>query len=185
MSDFSRRTLIAAGSAAGGLVLSGPWFGAAAARKTTARAGAPRLIRSSDFRLAIRGLSNNIAGLRKVSGGKLTMGINVNPRSAPGSQLSYGEPIWSDIQLTVQTGPGMTKLQEWADKAMKTGGGGSALRRDCSLYLLARDKSSVLRTINYFGCYPINMNAGDQSTGSDVKSITFTCNVDRIEETKG
>jgi len=178
MTHLSRRTFVAAGSTVGGLILSGPWLPASAAR-----AASP--LSANNFRFAIHGLTDNLPGLLALSGGKLTMGVRTNPRGAPGSQLAYNGAQWDDLTFTVQQGPGMIKMQEWVDAAMKAVGCGNALRRDCSLYLLARDKASVMRTINYFGCYPTNCNAGDHSTSSEIKTMTFTCNVDRIEETKG
>lgn len=139
------------------------------------------------FKFEVKGIYNEVPGCTNVSGGDLTITVEESTQGDRPDyrEYTYGSHEYGDLTFTVQTGPGMVKLQEWADKAMKVGGSGNALRRDCSLYLLARDKTTVMRTINYFGCYPVSCNAGDHSTSSEIKSITFTCNVDRIEETKG
>jgi hypothetical protein len=142
---------------------------------------------SKYFKLEVKGIYGEVPGVTSCDPGRLTV---TTEEATQGDKpeyrtYTYGSHEYDDMTFTVQTGPGMTKLQEWADKAMKMGGAGNALRRDVSLYLLSRDKNTVLRTINMFGCYPISCNAGDHDTGSAIKSIVFTCNVDRIEEAKG
>jgi hypothetical protein len=142
---------------------------------------------SKYFKLEVKGIYGEVPGVTSCDPGRLTV---TTEEATQGDKpeyrtYTYGSHEYDDMTFTVQTGPGMTKLQEWADKAMKMGGAGNALRRDVSLYLLSRDKNTVLRTINMFGCYPISCNAGDHDTGSNIKTIVFTCNVDRIEEAKG
>jgi hypothetical protein len=152
-----------------------------------ATAAKDQKISSEFFRLEVKGLYDAVPGVTSVDPGRLrvtteeaTQGDKPEYRT-----YTYGSHEYDDMTFTVQTGPGMTKLQEWADKAMKMGGAGTALRRDVSLYLLARDKTTVLRTIHMFGCYPVSRNAGDHDTSSSIKTLVFTCNVDRIEEAKG
>lgn len=142
---------------------------------------------SKYFKLEVKGIYGAVPGVTSVDPGRLTV---TTEEATQGDKpdyrtYTYGSHEYDDMTFTVQQGPGMTKLQEWADKAMKMGGAGNALRRDLSLYLLARDKTTVLRTINMFGCYPVSCNAGDHDTGSNIKTLVFTCNVDRIEEAKG
>lgn len=140
-------------------------------------------VSSKYFRVEIKGMYGKVPGVVSADPGKVTVKVKESTQGDKPDyrEYTYGSHDYDDLTLTVMTGPGNVKLQKWAEKAMKSGGRGSALRRDISMYLLARDKSTVLRTINCFGCYPISMNAGDYGTGSDVKTITFSCNVSRIE----
>lgn len=141
------------------------------------------------FKFEVKGIYSEVPGCTTMNGGELTITVEESTKGDRPDyrEYTYGSHEYGDLTLTVQTAPGMVKLQEWADKAMKVGGSGNALRRDCSLYLLARDKSTVLRTINFFGCYPVNESTTTiQSTKGKQQSFThFTLNVDRIEETKG
>ena len=53
-------------------------------------------------------------------------------------------------------------------------------KRDISFFI--RDANyRAKRVINCFGCSPISFDAGSHSTGSEVKTMTMTCNVSRIE----
>jgi len=138
---------------------------------------------SKYFKVGIQGMYGEVPGVTEVDPGRLKVKIN---EASQGDQpdyrtYTYGSHEYEDFTMTVQQGPGMIRIQKWADKAMKMGGSGDALRRDISIHLLARDKKTVLRTINCFGCYPVNFGAGDHSTGSDIKALTLTCNIDRIE----
>jgi phage tail-like protein len=135
------------------------------------------------FRVEVKGVYGKVPGIVSIDPGRVTVTVE---ETTQGDQpeyrtYTYGSHDYDDLTMTLQTGPGMVKLQEWCDKAMKIGGSGNALRRDISIYALARDKSTVRKTINCFGCYPISLNAGDHATGSEIKTITLTCNVDRIE----
>jgi hypothetical protein len=138
---------------------------------------------SKYFKVEVKGVYGEVPGVTEVDAGRVTVAVEETTQDDKPEYrtYTYGSHEYDDFTMTLQTGPGMVKLQSWADKAMKMGGSGDALRRDISVYAMARDKTTILKTINCFGCYPISMNAGDHSTGSDVKSITLTCNVDRIE----
>lgn len=138
---------------------------------------------SKYFYVEVKGVYGKVPGIVSIDPGNVTVTVE---ETTQGDQpeyrtYTYGSHDYADLTMTLQTGPGMVKLQKWADKAMKVGGSGDSLRRDISIYCLARDKATVLKTINCFGCYPISLNAGDHSTASEVKTITLTCNVDRIE----
>ncbi len=136
------------------------------------------------FYVEVKGMYDKVPGVTSFDPGKVTH--NVQPADR-GDKAEYklwchGDHEYQDATLTVMQAPGMVKLQKWVDKAMKMGGTGDALRRDLSCYLLARDKSTVLKTVNMFGCYPVDFDAGDQGAGqSDLKTITISLNVDRIE----
>jgi hypothetical protein len=135
------------------------------------------------FRVEVKGIYGKVPGVVSVDPGRVIISTEETTQGDKPEYrtYTYGSHEYEDFTMTVQQSPGMVKLQKWADKAMKMGGAGNALRRDISIYCLARDKKTVLKTINCFGCYPISMNAGDQSTGSDIKTLTITCNVSRIE----
>ena len=198
MKNTDRRIFLKTAAGVGGAAaLASPLLGGCMAefedddyvgeQQQAAQTKSDQLIFNKYFKFEVKGIYGEVPGCTSVSGGELTITVEEATRGDRPDyrEYTYGSHEYGDLTFTVQTGPGMTKLQEWADKAMKVGGSGNALRRDCSLYLLARDKTTVLRTINYFGCYPTSCNAGDHDTGSAIKSIVFTCNVDRIEEAKG
>ncbi len=136
------------------------------------------------FYVEIKGIYDKVPGVKSFDPGM----VRCEPERADrGDKAEYklwchGDHEYQDATMTVMQAPGMVKLQKWVDKAMKMGGTGDALRRDISCYLLARDKSTVLKTINMFGCYPTDFDAGDAEAGeSDLKSINISLNVDRIE----
>lgn len=198
MSNGNRRDFLKGAAGVGGAAaLASPMMTGCAAevgpahdlgeQKQAAQTASDQLIFNKYFKFEVKGIYGEVPGCTSVSGGELTITVEESTRGERPDyrEYTYGSHEYADLNFTVQTGPGMVKLQKWADKAMKVGGAGNALRRDCALYLLARDKKTVLRTINYFGCYPISANAGDHSTSSEIKTLTFTCNVDRIEESKG
>lgn len=135
------------------------------------------------FRVEVNGLYAEVPEVVSADAGKVTISLEEttegdNPEY---KQYTYGEHKYEDLTLTVMQGPGTAKLQKWFEAAMKSGGGGDALRRDISIFVLARDKSTVLKTINCFGCFPVSFNAQEHSTGSDIKTITLTCNMSRVE----
>lgn len=135
------------------------------------------------FKVAVQGMYDEVPGVVTMDPGRVTVSIEeATQGDMPDYRTyTYGSHEYDDLTLTVQTGPGMVKLQKWADKAMKVGGQGDALRRDISLYLLARDKSTVLKTINCFGAFPVDFRAHRQTGGGDIKAVTLVCNIDRIE----
>ena len=109
-----------------------------------------------------------------------------SPPAPTAREYSYGKTTYGDVELTFKVGVGSTKLQEWADKAMKLNGGGKSMRRDISIYHLGRDKAHALRKVIYSGALPVAVDgpiAGGNA--AHIKTIVFTCNVDRIEEAKG
>jgi hypothetical protein len=138
---------------------------------------------SKYFKVEVKGMYGEVPGVVEVDAGRLTVTVEEATQGDKPEYrtYTYGSHEYEDFTMTVQQGPGMVKLQKWFDKASKVGGSGDALRRDISVYLLARDKSTVLRTINCFGCFPVSYNAGDHGLGSDIKTATITCNIDRIE----
>jgi len=144
-----------------------------------------KIILSDYFTVEVHGMYEKVPGVVSIDPGKVG-GIDPTQNTDRGDRAEYklwchGDHEYQDATLTVMQAPGMVKLQKWVDKAMKVGGTGDALRRDVSLYLLARDKSTVLKTVNMFGCYPTDFDAGDESSDSETKTITLTLNVDRIE----
>jgi hypothetical protein len=138
---------------------------------------------SKYFKVEVKGMYGEVPGVTEVDAGRVTITVEeCSQGDKPDYRTyTYGAHEYEDFTMTCQQGPGTVKLQKWADKAMKVGGQGDALRRDISIYLLARDKKTVLRTINCFGCFPVNFDAGSHSTASDIKTMTITCNIDRIE----
>ena len=176
MDEHNRRDFIKTVAVGGAALLAAP-------RLMAAQTEDDKKIFSKYFKVEIKGMYGTVPGVVHVDPGRVTI---TTEETTQGDQpdyraYTYGAHEYEDFTMTVQQGPGMVKLQKWADKAMKVGGQGDALRRDISIYLLARDKTTVLRTINCFGCFPVSFNAGDHSTGSDIKSIMITCSVDRIE----
>jgi hypothetical protein len=138
---------------------------------------------SKYFKVEVKGMYGEVPGVVEVDCGRLTVTVEEATQGDKPEYRSYtyGSHEYEDFTMVVQQGPGNVKLQKWFKAATQQGGSGDALRRDVSLYLLARDKSTVVRTINCFGLFPVSFNAGDHSTGSDVKTATITCKVDRIE----
>ncbi|MCP4605397.1 MAG: hypothetical protein GY847_33570 [Proteobacteria bacterium] len=138
---------------------------------------------SKFFRVEIQGMYGEVPGVTEVDPGRVkikTQELKQANSTGP-RKFAYGGHEYDDFTMTLQQSPTMAKLQKWVDKAMKKGGNAKALRRKISIHVLARDKKTVLRTINCFGCYPVNLNAGDHGTSSEIKTITITCNLDRIE----
>jgi hypothetical protein len=138
---------------------------------------------SKYFKVEIQGIYGEVPGVVDFDAGRVTFTIE---ETTQGDQpeyrtYTYGSHEYEDLTLTVQQAPGETKIQDWVDKATKMGGAGSSLRRDITASLLARDKSKVLKTINCFGCFPLSFDAGGQSTSSEIKTLTLTCNVNYIE----
>jgi hypothetical protein len=138
---------------------------------------------SQHFRVEVKGMYGEVPGVVRIDPGRVAVAIE---ETTQGDQpehrtYSYGDHAYEALTMTVQQSPGMIKLQSWAAATKKIGGKAAAPRRDISIYLLARNKSTVLRIINCFGCYPVNFRAGSHGTASDIKTITLTCNVDRIE----
>jgi hypothetical protein len=180
MADSDRRDFIKQVAAGSAVLLIAPH---AHAVLNAGKTSSDQKLFSKYFKVEVKGIYGEVPGVTKIDPGRVTVSIE---ETTQGDQpdyrtYTYGKHHYDDLTMTVQQGPGMVKLQKWADKSMKTGGAGNALRRDISIYLLARDKTTVLKTINCFGCYPVGLNAGDHSTGSDVKTITLTCNISRIE----
>jgi hypothetical protein len=184
MSDSSRRTFIRTGTACGAALAVVP---SAVAKAGIERANIPTadskisIARSENFTIEVKGMYGKVPGVLSFDPGKVSMTTKQVTDRRGRTRTTYGEHKYEPAVLSVMQAPGMAKLQEWADRAMKVGGSGDALRRDISLYIKARDKSTVLRTINCFGCYPISLESVDHDTGSDIKTITLTLNVDRIE----
>jgi hypothetical protein len=94
---------------------------------------------------------------------------------------TYGSPRYETLTMTVLQAPGMQRLQDWFQRASQQGGAADALRRDISIYVFGRNRSTVVRTFNVFGCFPVSHTGGDQSLASEVRTVTFTCSVGRIE----
>lgn len=156
-------------------------------QQQAAQTASDQLIFNKYFKFEVKGIYGEVPGCVAVSGGDLSITVEEATQGDRPDyrEYTYGDHEFDDLTFQVQTGPGMVKLQKWADKAMKMGGAGDALRRDCTLTLLARDKKTPLYTINYFGCFPISSDEGGAGTDSSIKTITFTCNVERVEESKG
>jgi hypothetical protein len=138
---------------------------------------------SKYFKVEIAGMYADVPGVVEVDAGRVT----ITPEECTQGDkpeyrtYGYGHHEYEDLTLTVQQDPKMVKIQKWADSAMKRGGAGDSLRKEISIHILARDKKTPMRSINCFGCFPVSFNAGSHSTGSDVKTMVLTCNVNRIE----
>jgi hypothetical protein len=152
-----------------------------------AKTQSDQLIFGKYFKFEVKGIYNEVPGCVSVSGCELYVDIEDAPPSDRHDyrEYNYGSHQYGDLNFTVKVGPDMDKLRKWSDKAKAGDGINDDLRFDCSLYLLARDKSTVLRTISYFGCYPINYEADERLAAAGIKAITFTCSVERVEETIG
>lgn len=135
------------------------------------------------FSVEVKGLYGEVPGVISIDPGRVTVSVEEATQGDKPEYrtYTYGKHEYEDLTMTVQQAPGMVKLQKWFQAASQQGGAGDALRRDISIYIKARDKSTVVRTVNIFGCFPTNYSAGGHSTGSDIKTATLTCKVDRIE----
>lgn len=138
---------------------------------------------SKYFKVNIQGLYGEVPGVTEVDAGRVTVSVEeATQGDLPEYRTyAYGSHQYEDLTMVVQQGPGMTKIQDWVDKATHNGGDGSSLRKDISITLLARDKKTPLRTINCFGCFPVSFSAGEHSLASEIKTQTLTCNVNYIE----
>lgn len=182
----TRRDLVAGGAVAGSALIAGPAL-IMPTRALAAMTAGDAKIFSKYFKLEVKGIYGAVPGVTSVDPGRLTV---TTEEATQGDKpdyrtYTYGSHEYDDMTFTVQQGPGMQKLQEWADKAINERAPKESVKRDVSLHLLAPDRERVLRTINMFGCYPASCNAGDHDAGSNIKTLVFTCNVDRIEEAKG
>jgi hypothetical protein len=135
-------------------------------------------ILSSNFKVEVKGIGF-IEGVTEVDAGRVTVAIC---ECSQGDQpeyrtYTYGDPAFEALTMTVQQGPGTVALQNWHDGVGKKGADKGTLRRDISIYLMARDGSTVLRTINCHECFPTQFSAGGHSTGSDVKCMTLTSKI--------
>ncbi len=144
---------------------------------------------SKYFKWEVKGISGNVPGVTSVDIGRLTITVEEATQGDKPEHrtYTYGSHEYDDCTFVVQQGNDAESkaLTKWVKSATQQGGAGDVLRRDCSLYYLARDKQTVLRVVNLFQCYPVSANEGDHDTGSNIKSMTVTLNVARIEEAKG
>ena len=76
------------------------------------------------------------------------------------------------------TSPKGTSLDGKGDDAA-----GALSREDASMYLLSRDKATVMRTINTFGTFPEEFNAEDHATGAGIEPMGNHTKVDSPEAT--
>ncbi|MBW2528264.1 MAG: phage tail protein [Deltaproteobacteria bacterium] len=142
-----------------------------------AHAGKAQTIAANRFRVEVKGVYGSVAGVTAIDVGRVDIQKVKTTQGDKPDYVSwtYGSHTYAPLTLRLQMGPGNVKIQKWADKAMKIGGSGDALRRDISVFLLAKDQSTVLGTLNAFGCYPTSLSG----SGSDQ---TLKCHIDRIEE---
>jgi phage tail-like protein len=135
------------------------------------------------FRVDIKGIDGDVPGVTECDAGRVNMQIieSTSGDKANYRTHTYGDVSYEELTMVVQQSPENTKIQEWCDAAMETGGQNSALRRDISIYIMGRDKKKIVRTINAFGCMPIDFSSGDQSLSSEVKTVTLTCAPQRVE----
>ncbi len=198
MAKQDRREFLKSSAGVGGAVaLTSPLLGGCMAefegedfvgeQQQAAQTASDKLINGKYFEFEVKGIYGKVPGCIGVSGGDVSVTVEESTQGDRPDyrEYTYGDHNFDDLSFQVQTGPGMVKLQKWADKAMKSGGAGDALRRDCTLTLLARDRTTPLYKVSYYGCFPISSDEGGAGTDSDVKTITITCNVDRVEENKG
>ena len=151
---------------------------------TVCEAGTPPLpggavcLETAAFRVAIAGMYGSVPEVASLAGGDVVIGVE---ETTQGDSMfrtwTYGGQQYENLTLAVADIPENVKLRQWALTAMQAGGQGSALRRDLTLELLDAD-DNVVRTITYFGCFPVDMSAG----GGPVPTMVYTYNIDRIEE---
>lgn len=149
-----------------------------------AQTASDQLIFNKYFKVEINGIYDSVPGVTAVDPGGVKVAlVETTDEKSPHRTYTYGSHEYEDCTLTVQQGPGMVKLQEWADKAMKSGGTGDALRRDITINVYSRDKKTILKSITAFGCLPVAVHTGDgtKKIQTKKKTFTFTLNVDRIE----
>lgn len=140
-------------------------------------------ILTQHFMAEITGLMPEVNNLVSMDVGKYNQ--NVCEASEGGKPeyrtYTYSTHEFEDLTMTLQQGPENKKIAEWVRKATESGGGGDALRRDVSLFVYGRDKSSILRTYHAKECFPVSLQLGDHGLGSDAKTETLTCKVGYIE----
>ncbi|MCO4764336.1 MAG: phage tail protein [Myxococcales bacterium] len=139
------------------------------------------------FQFEVKGIYGPVPGCTSVSGGDLTLTIEetTDGDKPDYREYTYGSHDYEDLTLTVTPAPDNVKLLKWATEAIKSGETDKGLYRDCALHLLARDKSTVMRSVNYFGVYPLSMTAATSDAGGELKTIVISCSVDRVDESKG
>lgn len=136
----------------------------------------------NQFAVEIQGVYARVPGVLAVGGGKLNISVHDTTRDRPEHKTyTYGSHSYENLELTVEQGPGTYKLRAWARQAMGSRNRASSLRRTISVHCLARDERTILKTINYYGCFPVDLRAEEHSTASEVRSITITCNISRVE----
>ncbi len=189
MKDQTRRGFVQSGAATSGLLLTGSGLILPTAPAIAASTKDDAKIFSKYFKFEVKGISGNVPGVTSVDIGRLIITVEEATQGDKPEYrtYTYGSHEYDDMTFVVQQGndPESKQLTKWLKDATQNGGGGSVLRRDCSLYYLARDKQTVLRVINLFQCYPVSVNEGDHDIGSNVKTMTVTLSVARIEEAKG
>ena len=156
------------------------FFEALVASAEAAQTQSDQLIFSKYFKLEVVGIYQEVPGVVRVAPGAVFWVVEEATR---GDEPDMREYAWSfdrldDWTFDVQVGPGAIKLQEWADKALKTGGGGDALDRSLSLRLLARDKSTVVGSIHARG-RPVEVTASD-NPDHELKVIQYTIEVEHL-----
>jgi len=151
-----------------------------------AEAAAKPMSFTGDMQVEIKGLCPAVAGVQVVQVGGSKFEKPKARRTIDRTYRPWPTRAGGDEDrkffLVVPDVPANAAVLRWAKSAVAAGPTGKArLQRNISVSLLARDKKTVLRTINCFGCFPVSCDGGDQSTGSDIKTLTLTCTVDRIE----
>lgn len=139
-------------------------------------------ILSQHFRVEIKGIGDQ-PNVRSGDFGKVTIeAVESTQGDEPEHRTyCYGKHTYEDLNMTLQQGPENKPLFDWFTQATQRGGEGGALRRDISVFLYARDKSTILRTYHAKECFPTSLDSGDHSTASEAKTLTLVCKVGYVE----
>ena len=126
------------------------------------------------FTIRVHGIYTDVPGAVRFGGGDL-----------PNMAALFGEHPWyhweygmlehDDLILELIPSPDNLDIMRWVDKATKLGGS-SALLRDITL-TLTDSVSNVERSITYYGCYPLSMQASPSGA-----TALYTFDVTSIEE---
>ena len=121
-----------------------------------------------------------IPGLMSVELGGVTISIE---ETTQGDQpefrtYTYGSAEYSDIVLTIMSGPATVALADWFDDTQRSGGTGDALRRDAILTFGDQSGEPGVQFAAQ-GCLPVAL----ESTDSRLERHRLTLRPQRIEQT--
>lgn len=140
-------------------------------------------VTAQKFHIEIKGLFDKVPNTTQGDPGGIRGQVNESTQgdNPEYRTFNYGNTEYDECRIVMQQNPGVKKLQEWVEKAQEQGGGGDAIRRDVSFYVYARNGKDIARVYDLHDCFPQALETGDQSTASEVKSVTLVLKVGWLE----